>query len=48
MVNEKPAIYAPEQVSAMILGKMRDIAENYLGAKVANAVVTVPAYFNDG
>jgi heat shock protein 5 len=32
---------------AMILGKMRDIAEDYLGEKVTNAVVTVPAYFND-
>jgi len=32
----------------MVLGKMRDIAENYLGTKVTNAVVTVPAYFNDG
>ena len=31
----------------MILGKMRDIAEDYLGEKVTNAVVTVPAYFND-
>jgi len=32
----------------MVLGKMRDIAENYLGTDVTNAVVTVPAYFNDG
>lgn len=31
----------------MILGKMRDIAEDYLGEKLTNAVVTVPAYFND-
>ena len=31
----------------MILGKMKDVAESYLGEKVVNAVVTVPAYFND-
>ena len=31
----------------MVLTKMKDIAESYLGAKVANAVITVPAYFND-
>jgi heat shock protein 5 len=31
----------------MILGKMKSIAEDYLGEKVTNAVVTVPAYFND-
>jgi molecular chaperone DnaK (HSP70) len=31
----------------MVLVKMKDIAENYLGQKVINAVVTVPAYFND-
>ena len=37
----------PEEVSAMILGKMRDVAEGYLGKKVTHAVVTVPAYFND-
>jgi heat shock protein 5 len=39
--------YSPEEVSAMILGKMRDVAEAFLGKKVDNAVVTVPAYFND-
>ncbi|KAH9500761.1 hypothetical protein Btru_076402 [Bulinus truncatus] len=39
--------FAPEEISAMILGKMRDIAEEYLGKKITNAVVTVPAYFND-
>ena len=37
----------PQEVSAMILGKMRDTAETYLGKKVSNLVVTVPAYFND-
>ena len=40
--------FTPEEVSAMILGKMKDIAESYLGKKVTHAVVTVPAYFNDG
>ena len=39
--------FSPEQVSAMILGKMKEIAERFLGEKVKNAVVTVPAYFND-
>eukprot|EP00325_Prymnesiales_sp_UTEX-LB-985_P002156 CAMPEP_0174705744 /NCGR_PEP_ID=MMETSP1094-20130205/8854_1 /TAXON_ID=156173 /ORGANISM="Chrysochromulina brevifilum, Strain UTEX LB 985" /LENGTH=666 /DNA_ID=CAMNT_0015903943 /DNA_START=12 /DNA_END=2012 /DNA_ORIENTATION=+ len=37
----------PQEVSAMILGKMRDTAETALGKKVVNMVVTVPAYFND-
>lgn len=40
-------VFAPEEVSAMVLGKMREIAEDYLGEKIVNAVVTVPAYFND-
>lgn len=40
-------ILAPEEVSAMVLGKMKEVAENYLGKEVKNAVVTVPAYFND-
>ncbi len=39
--------YAPGQVSAFILGKMKETAEAYLGEKVAQAVITVPAYFND-
>ena len=40
-------IFTPEEVSAMILTKMKEIAESYLGMPVKNAVVTVPAYFND-
>jgi len=39
--------FAPEEVSAMVLQKMREIAESFLGKEVKNAVVTVPAYFND-
>eukprot|EP00937_MAST-01D_sp_MAST-1D-sp2_P001441 g1441.t1 len=39
--------FTPEQVSSMILGKMKEIAERFLGEDVKNAVVTVPAYFND-
>lgn len=38
---------SPEEVSSMILVKMREIAENYLGRDVKHAVITVPAYFND-
>ncbi|MGB0746411.1 MAG: Hsp70 family protein, partial [Alphaproteobacteria bacterium] len=39
--------YSPSQVSAFILGKMKETAEAYLGEKVTEAVITVPAYFND-
>ena len=39
--------FTPPEISAMILQKMRQTAEDYLGAKVSQAVVTVPAYFND-
>lgn len=39
--------FAPEEVSAMILQKMRSTAESYLDKEISNAVVTVPAYFND-
>ncbi|XP_013414429.1 stress-70 protein, mitochondrial [Lingula anatina] len=40
-------MYSPSQIGAFVLIKMKETAENYLGQKVKNAVVTVPAYFND-
>ncbi|XP_066969567.1 heat shock 70 kDa protein cognate 5 [Macrobrachium rosenbergii] len=40
-------VYSPSQVGAFILGKMKETAEAYVGTSVKNAVVTVPAYFND-
>ncbi len=55
--NDKPMLevtyknevkqFQPEEISSMILGKMKEIAEGYLGEPVKDAVVTVPAYFND-
>lgn len=46
-VNGKPRDFAPEEISSMVLLKMKQIAETYLGHEVVNAVVTVPAYFTD-
>lgn len=46
-VESRGEKYSPSQISAFILQKMKETAENYLGEKVDKAVITVPAYFND-
>ena len=46
-VEERGKKFSPSEISAFILQKMKETAENYLGEKVSEAVITVPAYFND-
>jgi molecular chaperone DnaK len=46
-VGDKTEQFAPQQVSAFVLGKLKADAEAYLGEKITQAVITVPAYFND-
>lgn len=46
-VSAKGKEYSPSQVGAFVLGKMRETAESYLGSQTKQAVITVPAYFND-
>ncbi|MBN2054939.1 Hsp70 family protein, partial [bacterium] len=46
-INISSRDYSPQEISAYILQQMRQIAENYLGEKVTEAVITVPAYFDD-
>jgi len=46
-VGDKAEQFAPQQIAAFVLGKLKADAEAYLGSKITDAVITVPAYFND-
>lgn len=46
-IEAQGKMYSPSQIGAFVLTKMKETAEAYLGTPVKNAVVTVPAYFND-
>ena len=46
--NNEQKLFSPEEISSMVLIKMKEISESYLGHSIDKAVITVPAYFNDG